>query len=471
MTKLRSLRLAGGKNDRQQAKCNWCEQAQVGRFYGDFTAVGGGPPGYKGNAFPAARPYNSASAEGSTVNEVIMINVAGDDRPGVTSSISGILADHDVTVLDIGQAVIHDSLTLGLLVEMPAGTEAATILKDILFRCHEMGLQVRFLPVSADSYQHWVAGQGKQRHIVTLLARRISARHIAAVTDVVYRYQLNIDRVDRLSGRVPLGASPQKSKASVELSVRGNLDDPSDFRRELLQLAGELDIDIAYQEDSVFRRTRRLVAFDMDSTLIEAEVIDELAKAAGVGEAVADITERAMRGELDFTQSFRARVALLEGLNESVLESVAASLPITEGAERLVSTLKRLGYKTAILSGGFTYFGEYLQKKLGIDYVYANDLAIADGKVTGQVTGTVVDGQRKAELLKEIAQREGIDLEQVIAVGDGANDLPMLSIAGLGIAFRAKPIVRENANQSISTLGLDGILYLLGISDRLMDIS
>ena len=325
------------------------------------------------------------------MNEVIMINVAGDDRPGVTSSISGILADHDVTVLDIGQAVIHDSLTLGLLVEMPAGTEAATILKDILFRCHEMGLQVRFLPVSADSYQHWVAGQGKQRHIVTLLARRISARHIAAVTDVVYRYQLNIDRVDRLSGRVPLGASPQKSKASVELSVRGNLDDPSDFRRELLQLAGELDIDIAYQEDSVFRRTRRLVAFDMDSTLIEAEVIDELAKAAGVGEAVADITERAMRGELDFTQSFRARVSLLEGLNESVLESVAASLPITEGAERLVSTLKRLGYKTAILSGGFTYFGEYLQKKLGIDYVYANDLAIADGKVTGQVTGTVVD--------------------------------------------------------------------------------
>lgn len=405
------------------------------------------------------------------MNEVIMINVAGDDRPGVTSSISGILADHDVTVLDIGQAVIHDSLTLGLLVEMPAGTEAATILKDILFRCHEMGLQVRFLPVSADSYQHWVAGQGKQRHIVTLLARRVSARHIAAVTDVVYRYQLNIDRIDRLSGRVPLGASPQKSKASVELSVRGNLDDPSDFRRELLQLAGEMDIDIAYQEDSVFRRTRRLVAFDMDSTLIEAEVIDELAKAAGVGEAVADITERAMRGELDFTQSFRARVALLEGLDESVLESVAASLPITEGAERLVSTLKRLGYKTAILSGGFSYFGEYLQNKLGIDYVYANELAIADGKVTGQVSGTVVDGQRKAELLREIAQREGIDLEQVIAVGDGANDLPMLSIAGLGIAFRAKPIVRENANQSISTLGLDGILYLLGISDRLMDIS
>jgi phosphoserine phosphatase len=396
-----------------------------------------------------------------------MINIAGDDRPGVTSSITGILADHDVAVLDIGQAVIHDTLSLGLLVSLPSGTEAASILKDVLFRCHEMGLQVRFLPVSADSYQQWVAGQGKQRHIVTLLARKISAQHIAHVTEIVSRYGLNIDRIDRLSGRVPLEGVDEQSKASVELSVRGNLADASDFRGELLTLASEMDIDIAYQEDSMFRRTRRLVAFDMDSTLIEAEVIDELASAAGVGEKVAEITERAMRGEIDFKESFAARVALLKGLDESVLEGIAESLPITEGAERLVSTLKKLGYKTAILSGGFTYFGHYLQKHLGIDYVYANELAIEEGRVTGEVSGVVVDGQRKAELLREIAQREGIDMEQVIAVGDGANDLPMLSIAGLGIAFRAKPIVRENAKQSISTLGLDSILYLLGISDRL----
>jgi len=401
------------------------------------------------------------------VNEIIMINIAGDDRPGVTSSITGILADHDVAVLDIGQAVIHDTLSLGLLVSLPSGTEAASILKDVLFRCHEMGLQVRFLPVSADSYQQWVAGQGKQRHIVTLLARKISAQHIAHVTEIVSRYGLNIDRIDRLSGRVPLEGVDEQSKASVELSVRGNLADASDFRGELLTLASEMDIDIAYQEDSMFRRTRRLVAFDMDSTLIEAEVIDELASAAGVGEKVAEITERAMRGEIDFKESFAARVALLKGLDESVLEGIAESLPITEGAERLVSTLKKLGYKTAILSGGFTYFGHYLQKRLGIDYVYANELAIEEGRVTGEVSGVVVDGQRKAELLREIAQREGIDMEQVIAVGDGANDLPMLSIAGLGIAFRAKPIVRENAKQSISTLGLDSILYLLGISDRL----
>lgn len=401
------------------------------------------------------------------MNEIIMINIAGDDRPGVTSSITGILADHDVAVLDIGQAVIHDTLSLGLLVSLPSGTEAASILKDVLFRCHEMGLQVRFLPVSADSYQQWVAGQGKQRHIVTLLARKISAQHIAHVTEIVSRYGLNIDRIDRLSGRVPLEGVDEQSKASVELSVRGNLADASDFRGELLTLASEMDIDIAYQEDSMFRRTRRLVAFDMDSTLIEAEVIDELASAAGVGEKVAEITERAMRGEIDFKESFAARVALLKGLDESVLEGIAESLPITEGAERLVSTLKKLGYKTAILSGGFTYFGHHLQKRLGIDYVYANELAIEEGRVTGEVSGVVVDGQRKAELLREIAHREGIDMEQVIAVGDGANDLPMLSIAGLGIAFRAKPIVRENAKQSISTLGLDSILYLLGISDRL----
>jgi phosphoserine phosphatase len=411
--------------------------------------------------------YNTLIAAGGGVNEIILINIAGDDRPGVTSTITSILADHQVNILDIGQAVIHDKLSLGLLVEVPAGAEAASILKDILFRTHEMGMQVRFLPVTPESYNQWVSGQGKQRHIVTLLARKITARHIAGVTDVVSRYSLNIDRIDRLSGRVPLEGVEQQSKASVEFSVRGNLPDATDFRRELLHLASEMDIDIAYQEDNMFRRTRRLVAFDMDSTLIEAEVIDQLAIAAGVGEQVAEITERAMRGEIDFTESFKARVALLKGLDESVLAGIAESLPITEGAENLVSTLKQLGYKTAILSGGFTYFGHYLQRKLGIDYVYANELIIRDGRVTGEVEGIVVDGKRKAELLREIADREGLNLEQVIAVGDGANDLPMLSIAGLGIAFRAKPIVRENAKQSISTLGLDGILYLLGISDRL----
>jgi phosphoserine phosphatase len=399
-------------------------------------------------------------------SEILLINIAGDDRPGLTSSVTAILADYRVNILDIGQAVIHDTLSLGLLVELVGDAVSSSIIKEILFRTHELNLQARFTPIAADDYKQWVSGQGKPRHIITLLARRISAEHIAKVTAIVSHYGLNIDRIDRLSGRINLDDNGNRNKSSVELSVRGAVNNIAEMRQQFMQLASELDIDIAYQEDSIFRRVRRLVCFDMDSTLIEAEVIDELAKAAGVGAQVAEITERAMRGELDFTQSFSERVALLKGLDEKVLSDIAQNLRLTEGAETLVSTLKRLGYKTAILSGGFNYFGRYLQNKLGIDYVYANELEIVDGKVTGNVVGTVVDGKRKADLLKELAVKEGITLEQVIAVGDGANDLPMLSIAGLGIAFRAKPIVKESAKQSISTLGLDGILYLLGLSDR-----
>lgn len=400
------------------------------------------------------------------MKEIILMNIFGEDKPGVTNAVTKVLAKHNANILDIGQAVIHETLSLGLLVEF-AGNETSDALKEVLFALDKKGLEVKFRPIQPTEYEHWVTGKGKYRHIITLLARRISAEHIAGVTAIVRAQGLNIDKIERLSGRVPLeGYTTESSKACIEFCVSGLIENKAAVRQEFLNLASTVGVDIAYQEDNLFRRTRRLVCFDMDSTLIEAEVIDELAKAAGVGEQVSEITEQAMRGELDFTESFTRRLALLEGLDESVLHDIAANLPLTEGTERLISTLKRYGFKTAILSGGFNYFGQYLQQKLGFDYVYANELEIVNGKVTGRVSGTVVDGKRKAELLQEIAKKEGIELQQVVAVGDGANDLPMLSKAGLGIAFRAKPIVKKEAEHAISTLGLDGILYLMGYRDR-----
>jgi phosphoserine phosphatase len=402
------------------------------------------------------------------VTELVLIRVVGADKPGLTANITAILAQYKVTILDIGQAEIHDSLSLGILAAIPSTAESAPVLKDVLFKAHAIGLTVSFTPVDSESYEKWVQGQGKDRHIITLLARTISAEHIARITAIVAEHGLNIDNITRLTGRVPLEEELDSSiptRACVEFSVRGDADQAL-LREKFLAVSNDLNVDIAVQEDNVYRRNRRLVAFDMDSTLIEAEVIDELAAAAGVGEQVAEITERAMRGEIDFTESFHERVALLKGLNGDVLQEIAERLPVTEGAERLIRNLKSLGYTTVILSGGFNYFGNYLKDKLGIDYVFANELDMEDGVVTGKVTGTVVDGNRKAQLLREIAEKEGIRLEQTIAVGDGANDLPMLSIAGLGIAFRAKPLVQESAKQSISTLGLDGVLYLLGYRDR-----
>jgi phosphoserine phosphatase len=403
------------------------------------------------------------------LREIILINVSGKDEAGLTASISRILARHGVNVLDIGQAVIHDSLSVGILVEVPEEKITSSVLKDVLFRTSELGVHVRFAPINEMHYQQWVQGQGKSRYIVTLLARKLTAAQISVVTEIIAANDLNIDNINRLSGRIGLAVDNKDAKACVEFSVRGEPKDPDAMRAAFLQAANELGADIAFQKDNAYRRNRRLVCFDMDSTLIETEVIDELAKAAGVGSQVIAITERAMRGELDFTQSFKERVALLKGLPDSVLKDIADKLPLTEGAENLISTLKVLGYKTAILSGGFNYFGRVLQERLGIDYVYANELEIAHGKITGNVVGQVVDGERKAVLLQALAKKEGITLDQVIAVGDGANDLPMLGLAGLGIAFRAKPLVKENAEQSISTLGLDGILYLLGVrdSDRL----
>ena len=400
------------------------------------------------------------------MREIVLINITGVDRPGLTAAITGVLAQGGVNILDIGQAVIHDTLSFGILVEIPDSEQGKSLLKDILFKGYELDHQVRFTPVSEEDYQQWVGNQGKKRHIVTLLTRKVTAGQLQAVSAITAKYGLNIDHIDRLSGRMPLDTPADKGKGCIEFSVRGEAADPQALRAEFLSVAQELNIDIAFQEDSLFRRNRRLAVFDMDSTLIEAEVIDELAKAAGVGDRVSEITERAMAGELDFRASFKERLALLKGLDVSVLDSIGASLRLTEGAETLFAELKRLGYKTAILSGGFTYFAKQLQARLGIDYVFANELEVVDGKCTGVAIEPIVDAQRKADLLKELAHKEGLRLEQTIAVGDGANDLPMLAIAGLGVAFRAKPLVKQSAKQAISTLGLDGVLYLLGFRDR-----
>lgn len=400
------------------------------------------------------------------MREIVLINITGEDRPGLTAAITGVLARGGVNILDIGQAVIHDTLSFGILVEIPDTVQASAVLKDVLFTGYELDQQVRFTPVSEDDYQQWVAGQGKPRYMVTLLTRKVTAEQLHRVSSITARHGLNIDQIDRLSGRMPLDTPADRGKGCIEFSVRGEPQDPAALRADFLSVAQELSVDIAFQRDSVYRRNRRLAVFDMDSTLIEAEVIDELAKAAGVGDQVAAITERAMRGELDFRASFKERLALLKGLSEGVLEEIAAGLRLTEGAEVLFAELKRLGYKTAILSGGFTYFAHKLQQKLGIDYVFANELEIVDGKLTGVAVEPIVDAQRKADLLRELAEREGLRLEQTIAVGDGANDLPMLGLAGLGVAFRAKPLVKQSAKQAISTLGLDGILYLLGFRDR-----
>ncbi|PWB38170.1 phosphoserine phosphatase SerB [Pseudomonas sp. NDM] len=400
------------------------------------------------------------------MREIVLINITGVDRPGLTAAITGVLAQGGVNILDIGQAVIHDTLSFGILVEIPDSEQGKSVLKDILFKGYELDQQVRFTPVSEEDYQQWVGNQGKKRHIVTLLTRKVTAGQLQAVSAITAKYGLNIDHIDRLSGRMPLDTPADKGKGCIEFSVRGEAADPQALRAEFLSVAQELNVDIAFQEDSLFRRNRRLAVFDMDSTLIEAEVIDELAKAAGVGDRVSEITERAMAGELDFRASFKERLALLKGLDVSVLDSIGASLRLTEGAETLFAELKRLGYKTAILSGGFTYFAKQLQARLGIDYVFANELEVIDGKCTGVAIEPIVDAQRKADLLKELAHKEGLRLEQTIAVGDGANDLPMLAIAGLGVAFRAKPLVKQSAKQAISTLGLDGVLYLLGFRDR-----
>lgn len=402
-------------------------------------------------------------------SEIILAVFNGMDRPGISAAITSVLARHAVTILDIGQADIHKHLTLGILFCAQAQVNGL-ILKELLFKANELGISVTFRPVDSADYSQWVEAQGKNKYIVTLLAKAVTAEMVAAVTNEVAAQGMNIDALDRLTGRIPLVEYERVPKASIEISVRGTPRDREELQRKFMEIADRYSIDISFQQDSMFRRMRRLICFDMDSTLIKTEVIDELAERAGVGDQVKAITESAMRGEIDFTESFTKRCALLKGLDVSVMKDIAENLPIMDGLERTMKILKKVGFKIAILSGGFTYFGKYLQERYGFDYVYANELEIGnDGKLTGRYLGEVVDGRRKAELLKLIAQVEKVDIRQTVAVGDGANDLPMLATAGLGIAFHAKPKVKENAKQSITTMGLDGILYFLGYKDSQLD--
>ena len=401
-------------------------------------------------------------------DEIILININGADRPGVTAALTEILAKNNAVILDIGQADIHNHLSLGILFQSTEGN-SGDILKELLFKSYELDVNIRFNPITEQEYSKWVGMQGKNRYIITILSRKLTAKQIAGVSRIVAEQDMNIDDIKRLTGRIPLDENARTPKASVEFSVRGTPKNKECMKAEFMKLSTELEMDISFQEDSMYRRMRRLICFDMDSTLIETEVIDELAIRAGVGDQVKAITEAAMRGEIDFCESFRQRCALLKGLDVSVMQEIAENLPITEGVDRLMRILKKVGFKIAILSGGFTYFGNFLKQKYNIDYVYANELEIENGKLTGNHVGDIVDGKRKAELLRLIAQVENVDIRQTVAVGDGANDLPMISIAGPGIAFHAKPKVKATAKQSISTIGLDGILYFLGYKDSYLD--
>ena len=397
--------------------------------------------------------------------EQILVGITGQDRPGLTASFMDILAHHDANILDIGQADIHSTLSLGILFRI-SEQQSGQVMKELLFKATELGVNISFTPIDDEEYESWVEQQGKNRYILTIIGRHLNARQIASAAVVIKDQGLNIDSIVRLTGRQSIKHPERNVRACIEFSLRGTPIDINDMRSQLMQLSSEMEFDFSLQRDNMFRRMRRLICFDMDSTLIQTECIDELAMRAGVGDKVKEITERAMRGEIDFKESFKERVALLKGLDVSVMQDIAEKLPITEGVDRLMAVLKRYGYKIAILSGGFTFFGENLQRKYGIDYMYANELEIDDnGKLTGNYVGEIVDGHRKAELLKLIAQVEKVNLAQTIAVGDGANDLPMISEAGLGIAFHAKPRVQANAKQSINTIGLDGVLYFLGFKD------
>jgi phosphoserine phosphatase len=390
---------------------------------------------------------------------LILITMTGLDRPGVFAAVTSLIAQTSGALIrDIEMTVTHPQMVLTILLDLSSGDSSEKpLIKELLFAAMEMKLHLDFSVVNEEDYRRKTA---LNRYVVTILGSYISAESLAQVSKILVDCHANIERISRLT---------QGELRCVELLIgTDNQLDVRALKRQLLQLSGGEHVDVAVQKESLYRRAKRLVVMDMDSTLIQVEVIDELARLAGVGAEVAQITERAMNGELDFSASLAARVALLKGLKEEALLQVYKNIPFTAGARNLVRILKRLGFRTAVISGGFQFFTDRLKDDLGLDYAFANQLEIVDGVVSGRTQGVVVDGERKAQLLEEIAQREGITLDQVIAIGDGANDLPMLGKAGLGIAFNAKARVREQADTHINQQGLDSILYLLGLSEQEM---
>ena len=401
------------------------------------------------------------------MDQIFLISISGDDRPGLMADLCEVLVSLEAKILDIGQAIIHSELALGLLVRTHEALNEDDLV-SIISENSELGsIRLTISLVEDDKYKEWVKESGKKRFILTLLSKESDSQMLRATSSLTRSHDLNIDTIRRLTDRNSVNLA--ESKVCIEMRLRGRLESSSDFQSELLDKSEKYDFDFSFQQDTVFRRNRRLVVFDMDSTLINVEVMDELAMAFGVGAEVSRITEMAMQGQIDFKESFLRRVKLLKNMPEQVLQNILGNIELNPGATKLVKTLQYFGYKVGIISGGFQYVGDWLQDRLGIDYVYANSLEFENGLATGRALGEIVDSDKKASLLRQIVQKEEITLQQSIAVGDGANDLQMLSLAGLGVAYHAKPNVKASADNAISNFGLDAILYLIGFSDRDID--
>lgn len=375
---------------------------------------------------------------------IILARISGLDGPGITAGLMEVLTQGDCTLYDVEQVVLRDRLSLSVLISVPEGQPTV---RDVLFYAWEKGLQADFEVVDEDS-----PVPAKPRFAVTVIGSQISPEAFGAVATAIAAAGGNIDSIERLS-RYPV--------VSYELAVSGG--DHTAMRSSLLVASAVHNVDVAVQAEGLTRRSKRLIVLDVDSTLTQDEAIDLLAEEAGVAEEVVALTARAMAGEIDFVAALIQRVALLRGLPVGALDRVWEKIRLTPGARTFVRTLRRMGMKIAIVSGGFTVFTEHLKSDLGLDHAFGNELEISDGMLTGRLTGPPIDRARKASILREVAEAEGIPLDQTVAIGDGANDLDMLAAAGLGIAFNAKPVVRDAADTAVSVPYLDAILFLLGI--------